>query len=318
MNVNSMLPPRGHDPERLETDARTLRKIVESEGAPTRKKGLRRIGLPLAVTVAVAGAGGVAAAAILNLGHIEHDGPKSFPVSTNLQMTVTPDHGSVGSTVHVTVTGCYDPTHNDHYVSFWSDSATADGAMQHEHDVTVTTSNGSTFTGTFKVPADATRHAEFVVQCGGSQRRALFRPTNPLTARPCSATDVRATLASYGGAATGHFIVPLTFTNTSPSTCWLEGTPQHVRLAETNGRYFAAARDGFVDQSSSIPMAPHGTTMVLVETTEECAARPGGGPAVNASGHLQILIGSQWVNAVGGIRQWDVGCGLGYGNYSQR
>lgn len=312
MNINNMLPSRGHNPQRLETDAHALRDAVESTRA--RKSNLRRIGVPLAVTVAIAGAGGVAAAAILNLGHIEHaPNGKTWPISNNLQMTISTDHGAVGSKVRVNVTGCYQPQ-GEPGLAFLSDADTNYGAMQNEHDFPVHMTNGA-FATTVTIPTDASATAQFWVVCGGSNVRKPFHTTNPATAPACTAADVKATMAQYGGAAAGTFIIPITFTNTSDHTCWLTGFPTSVRLAQFNGQFTPAISDGIYG-STSTPMAPGQTTKLPISVTSNCTARPAGGPTVSRRGHIQVDLAGQWVTAASGLTQWDIGCGLHYGNYT--
>lgn len=321
MTLRNLLPPSGHNPSRRESDAKDLREMVATSGPGRTEwiKKLRRFGVPLALVVAVGGVGGVAAAGIFSVGHIEHAGPtKSFPVSTNLQMTVVPDHAPVGGSVIVTVTGCFDPTGQNHAVSFNAADVAADSPADLALiDVVDVVQRGYTLRGTFRIPNDATRRAFFYAQCGDSFKQVPFETTpTQSTARACSASDLIATLEPGFGGVTQHDLYRLQVINVSPTPCLLQGVPEALRLASSTGRVVVATvGDGFAFEGNAAPMPAHGASVVIVETEESCAARPGGGPAVNASGHVEIRIGGRWVVAGGPSRMFDVGCGLHFGNF---
>lgn len=321
MTFRNLLPPTGHDPVRREADAHELREMVSTSGPGRREwiKKLRRFGVPLALVVAVGGVGGVAAAGIFSVGHIEHAGPtKSFPVSTNLQMTVVPHRAPVGGFVTVTVKGCFDPTGQNHAVSFNAADVAADSPADLSLiDVVDVVQRGYTLRGTFRIPNGATRRAFFYVQCGDSFKQVPFETTpTQSTVRGCAAADVIAILEPGFGGVTQHDLYRLQVVNVSPTPCKLQGVPQGLRLVSGAGRVVVATvGDGFAFEGNAGPMPAHGMSVVIVETEESCTARPGGGPAVNASGHVEIKIGGRWVVAGGPARTFDVGCGLHFGNF---
>lgn len=321
MTLRNLLPPSGHDPLRRESDLKDLREIVKKGASPRTQwiSKLRRFGVPLALVVAVGGVGSVAAAGILSVGHIEHAGPtKSFPVSTNLQMTVVPDHAPVGASVTVTVTGCFDPTGQNHAVSFNAASVAADSPadLAQIHAVNVV-QRRYTLTGIFRIPNDATPRAVFDVQCGDSSREVPFLTTpSHSTARRCVAADISATLEPGFGGVTQHDLYRLQVMNVSVTRCLLQGVPEAVRLVPSLGRPVVATRgDGFAFGGNAAPMPPRGSSVVILETEASCDARPGGGPAVNVTGHIEIEIAGMWVVAGGPTRTFDVECGLHFGNY---
>lgn len=127
-------------------------------------------------------------------------------------------------------------------------------------------------------------------------------------ARPCTASDVTATEGD-GGAATGHLLTVIAFTNASETACVLDGYPA-LTVTEP-GRPDVSATDGsWFPTGGSAVMKPGDRTMLGVQTDTTCAADPDGTAPPDPYHHLVVALpggGDVGVEVAGGI---DVTCGV--------
>lgn len=132
------------------------------------------------------------------------------------------------------------------------------------------------------------------------------RPTGH--ARACTAADVAVRVEHRNGA-TGQTEYPLTFRNTSTSTCVLSGYP-HVVASEPGRPSVSATAGSFFDFGSTANMAPGQVTGLGVETDTECAARPGGANPGPPYHRLTVTLPGGGTVSVNEPDGFDVACGL--------
>lgn len=135
-------------------------------------------------------------------------------------------------------------------------------------------------------------------------------PHPPTDARPCTATDVSASIAEAGNGAGGHYQVLVTFRNTSASSCLLKGYPTYVTATAPGLPSVRGINGSWFPSFGTANMDPGKVTYLSVETDSECASRPAGGPTGPPYHHLIIGFpggGSVPVDRANGL---DLTCGL--------
>lgn len=210
MTLRNLLQPRGVANE--DQVERYLRTQIASERCQRRASqrifGRRRTAVLAGGIVAIGSIGTAAAAAlgVIDLGYIQHFGSgKSFPVSTNLRMSIIPNHGPTGTVVTLHITGCFDPSGNNHAVGYNAAASAQLNTMgmtdQYPNAMSTVpvTQTGGDLTGTFKVAYAPVHTGQFFVQCGASFTQAMFTVTDvPLTNTiPPGTSDSRAILTRY-------------------------------------------------------------------------------------------------------------------------
>lgn len=132
----------------------------------------------------------------------------------------------------------------------------------------------------------------------------------PSNARPCTSADVTARFGHPNGAG-GHLLFPVTFRNTSRSTCVLKGYP-HVTATRPGSPGVPATTGSYFDTGErSANMSPGGQTQLGLETDTVCASRPGGRAGGPVYHHVDIVVpGGGTVSLDGPAEGLALGCGL--------
>ncbi|GAC1379078.1 MAG: hypothetical protein NVSMB48_01810 [Marmoricola sp.] len=194
MTMKNLLPPRPPDAVRRASVEGDLLKGLAGQRSRPKRSRLRSAAIGAAVLATFAGAGTAAAAGFgwINLGSVHHEQPrgneavkdKTYPVSKNLQLTITPDHGPRGTTVTIEATGCFDPTGKYHAVSYNAVYAlqldTMEQMQQYPHALSTVpvTQTGGNLTGRFTVTYAPIHTGMFFVQCGASSQMKQFTVTD--------------------------------------------------------------------------------------------------------------------------------------------
>ncbi|MGZ6802359.1 MAG: DUF4232 domain-containing protein [Nocardioidaceae bacterium] len=129
----------------------------------------------------------------------------------------------------------------------------------------------------------------------------------PSSARPCSVSEVRATLGDRDGA-TGHLLHVVRFRSTARSVCVLKGYPQ-VRVSD-DGRSGVRATDGsFFPVPPTADLQPGQEALLGVETDSACPAWPGGSPDGEVLHRLDVTLPGSGTLTVPDPTGLDVLCG---------